>query len=100
MYPAVKPCNLYSLHLYDGLDIIFDLQLHNIFTIDEKYIKIVGYKLSGSTYIVNENGYNINIEYTCLKEVITTGMEYLQQIYKNTLKVQSSDSSPVQYKPE
>lgn len=92
MYPAVKPCSLYSLHLYHELDILLDLKILNIendtvipelFTLDEKYIKMVGYKLSDSTYIVNENGYNITIEYTCSKEVIKTGMEYLQQIYKN-----------------
>jgi len=90
MYPAVKPCNLYSLQFYDGLDIILDLQFNNSFTIDEKYIKMIGYKLSDSTYIVNENGYNITIEYTCPKEVINTGIEYLQQIYKNTLIMQSN----------
>ena len=99
MYPAVKPCNLYSLHLYHELDILFDIQFQNIFTFDEKYIRMVGYKLSDSTYIVNENGYNITIEYTCPKEVINTGMEYLQQIYKNTIPVQSSYSSPVQWNP-
>ena len=103
MYPAVKPCNLYSLHLYHELDILFDIQFQNIFTFDEKYIRMVGYKLSDSTYIVNENGYNITIEYTCPKEVINTGMEYVQQIYKNISKVSDSRPvqwNPVQYKPE
>lgn len=114
-FPEVKLHRLHSLHLYDGLYIIFDLKLldvnkneciSNMFRIDtiEKSISICGYKLSDSTFIINSNGNIINIPYTCSNDDITTGIEYLHQIYKNIVKSEDNIKmniwNPKPYKPD
>ena len=103
VFPAVKLHQFHSLQLYDGLDIMFDLKIvdnnalksvfekkldiihliPDMFIINtiEKCITIRGYKISDSTFIVNSNGTNININYMCCD--VITGIEYLYQICKN-----------------
>ena len=51
----------------------------------EKRIIIKGYKLSDSSFLINNNGGIKNLRYTCSNEVIKTGVEYLYQIRKNTI---------------
>ena len=105
VFPRVNLHTINSLNLYDGLDIIVDLKLldpekeneikqsnvvcmiPNCFTINmnEKCIVIRGYKLSDSTFLVNNNGSIKNLRYTCCNEVIKMGVEYLYQIRKNTI---------------
>ena len=105
VFPRVNLHHINSLNLYDGLDIIVDLKLldpekekeikqsdvvciiPSCFTINmnEKHILIKGYKLSDSTFLVNNNGDIKNLKYTCSNEVIKMGVEYLYQIKKNTI---------------
>jgi len=103
VFPRVNLHTINSLNLYDGLEIIVDLKLldpekeikqcdviciiPSCFTINmnEKRILIKGYKLSDSTFIVNNNGSIKNLRYTCSNEVIKTGVEYLYQIRKNSI---------------
>ena len=105
VFPRVNLHTINSLNLYDGLDIIVDLKLldpekeneikqqdvvcmiQNCFTINmvEKRIIIKGYKLSDSSFLINNNGGIKNLRYTCSNEVIKTGVEYLYQIRKNTI---------------
>ena len=104
-YTRVNLYTINSLNLYDGLDIFVDLKLldpekeneikqqdivcmiQNCFTINmiEKRIIIKGYKLSDSSFLINNNGGIKNIRYTCSNEVIKTGVEYLYTIRKNTI---------------
>jgi hypothetical protein len=122
VFPAVNLHTFHSLNLYDGLDIIFDLTLldvdtlkwtedfcvitliPNMFTINASCISIQGYKLSDSTFMVNSNGDLITIPYSCSTNTIKTGIEYLQQMYKNmTTKCEEhidTKWNPKPYKPE
>ena len=52
---------------------------------NEKRILIRGYKLSDSTFLINNNGSIKNLRYMCCNEVIKMGVEYLYQIRKNTI---------------
>lgn len=126
MYPAIKLNQLYSLHLYDGLDIIFeDLKMLDsnvlkevnnldiiqivpniIINMNKKLITIIGYKINDSTYMVNRDGRGdvVTFVYQCSNEDILTGIGYLYQIYKNLL-IKSEDIfdnkwNPRQYKPD
>jgi hypothetical protein len=109
VYPAIKLHQLYSLNLYDGLDIIFeDLSMLNIKTLEdvmktkqigninfvdrilsintrEKTIQIVGNKINESTYIINKQGRGdiILLNYKCSDEKVFTAIEYLYHMYKN-----------------
>ena len=108
MYPAVKLNQLYSLNLYDGLNIIFEnlkmLDFKVLKDIKEKkkldiieivptvvinmkkqHITIFGYKINNSTYIVNCDGRGdiFTLRYQCSNEDIITAIEYLYQMYKN-----------------
>lgn len=122
VFPAVNLHTFHSLNLYDGLDIIFDITLldvdtlkwtqdfcviiiiPNMFTINASCISIKGYKLSDSTFMVNSNGDVITIPYSCSTNTIKTGIEYLQQMYKNmTIKCEEhidTKWNPKPYKPE
>lgn len=108
-YPAIKLHQLYSLNLYDGLDIIFeDLSMldveslkgfttakkidnidlvKNIVSINtnDKIIKIIGNKINDSTYMVNKNGEGdiIILRYKCEETNILIAIEYLYHMYKN-----------------
>ena len=110
-YPGVNLHRLYSLNLYEDLDIIFeDLRMldysvlqkirtnrlsitgdihliPNILKIntEEKTIRIIGHKINKSTYIVNSdgNGTITNITYPFENEYIYTALEYIYQIYTN-----------------
>lgn len=97
--PSVTLYELYSLQLYETLNIVFDLtvldieqinetiidMIPTIFSINtiEKKITIKGYPLNDSTFIVNSYGNTIYIPYTCSNEDIITGIQYVYQIYKN-----------------
>lgn len=109
VFPAIKLHQLYSVNLYDGLDIIFEnldmlninvLQevlktktlgivqvVENTFTINTttKTITVVGNKLNDSTYIINKlaKGDITIMPYKCSDEVIFTALEYLYHMYKN-----------------
>jgi hypothetical protein len=109
IFPAIKLHQLYSLNLYDGLDIIFeDLSMLNSESLKEvlttkkysninlvnnalsintnkKTITIVGHKINNSTFIVNREGRgDITIcNYNCSDETIISGIEYLYHMYKN-----------------
>ena len=121
-FPGVKLHQLYSLHLYDGLDVIFeDLKMvdynalqnvknkphiqivPNILSIntDEKCITIVGHTLNDSTFIVNREGRGdiITISYKCSNEDIIMGIEYLYQIYKNLI-IKSEDKFDNKWNPK
>lgn len=109
MYPYIKIHNLYSLHLYDGLEIILDVNMLDYKALENKdcfpihlipdlliikeHISIIGYKLNESTYIVNSNGSLVNISYTCSNNDIVKGVGYLYDIYKNRW-------NPKPYRPE
>ena len=128
MYPAINLHHLYSLHLYDELDIIFedmkmldnkvlnkvaetkelgDIHLvPDILSINtiEKFISIVGYKINNNTYILNHNGVNVKVHYTCSEKDILTAIEYLYQMYRNII-IKNDDVidykwDPKPYKPE
>ena len=109
VYPAIKLNQLYSLNLYDGLNIIFeDLAMLDIEVLEEvvktkelgnikiisncliintaeKTMTIVGHKLNMSTYIIGNNKMgDIHImKYKCSDKDILTAMEYLYHMYKN-----------------
>ena len=111
-YPAVKLHKLYSLNLYEGIDIIFEdlgminfaaleevvktkpegsIQLvENILTINtsNKSITIVGNMINASTYIVNKRGGGdiTLLTYKCPNENIFTAIEYLYHMYKYLAK--------------
>lgn len=125
MYPAVNLNQLYSLQLYDGLEIIFeDLKMLDyeelketnkqiiiivptvVINMNKKLITITGHKINDSTYMVNRDGRGdiITFVYQCSNEDILTGIGYLYQIYKNLL-IKSEDIfdnkwNPKQYKPD
>jgi hypothetical protein len=108
-YPAIRLHQLYSLNLYDGLDIIFEelsmldveslkgvITTKRIDSIDivknvvsintnDKIIKIIGNKINESTYIVNKSGQGdiIILRYKCEDRNILTAIEYLYHMYKN-----------------
>jgi hypothetical protein len=108
-YPAIRLHQLYSLNLYDGLDIIFeelsmlDVEslkgvittkkidsidiVKNIVSINtnDKTIKIIGNKINESTYMVNKSGQGdiIILSYKCEDRNILTAIEYLYHMYKN-----------------
>ncbi len=109
VYPRVNLHQLYSLNIYDGLDIIFeDLNMINLAdlgtivhtraydSIDiipkvlsintvEKTIRIIGNKINESTFIVNKKGQGdiFILSYTCAKETVITAIDYLYHIYKS-----------------
>jgi len=111
VYPAVKLHQLYSLNLYEGLDVIFeDLDMLNIVALEEviktkslgliqivknsltintitKTITIVGNTINSSTYIINKaaKGDVTIMPYTCSDEIILAAVEYLYHMY-NSLK--------------
>ena len=124
MYPAVNLNQLYSLHLYDGLEIIFeDLKMLNcevlketnkqiiiivptvVINMNKKVITITGHKINDSTYMVNRDGRGdvVTFVYQCSNEDIITGIGYLYQMYKN-LVIKNEDKfdnkwNPKPYKP-
>ena len=101
VFPTVKLHHLYSLNLYEDLDIIFEdlsminmdnikeasKKIDNIQIIDNKFsidtvnciITLKGYKINKSTYIVNNDssGDVMFIKYKCDNKTILTGVEYL-----------------------
>jgi hypothetical protein len=103
IFPAVRLHHLYSLHLYDGLDIIFeDLSMIDInvlettikernvnrieivphtlsIDIKEKAIIIHGNRVNSKTYMINKDriGDIYMISYDCSNSCIYTGLEYL-----------------------
>jgi tryptophan synthase alpha subunit len=109
VYPAIKLHQLYSLNLYEGLDIIFeDLSMLNTEELErviktkelghisivnfilsvntnDKTIKLIGNKINDSTYIINRNGGGdiILLSYKCEDNNILTAIEYLYHMYKN-----------------
>jgi hypothetical protein len=109
VFPAIKLNQLYSLNLYDGLNIIFeDLAMLNMKVLEEvvttktlgniqivnnclsintveKSITIVGHKLNMGTYIIGNNKMgDIHImKYKCSDKDILTAIEYLYHMYKN-----------------
>lgn len=126
MYPAVNLNQLYSLHLYDGLEIIFEdlnmldsnvlKEVNNldiiqivpniIINMNKKLITIIGYKINDSTYMVNRDGRGdvVTFVYQCSNEDIITGIGYLYQMYKN-LVIKNEDKfdnkwNPKPYKPD
>lgn len=108
-YPAIKLNQLYSLNIYNGLDVIFeDLEMVDIdnlsnvikkknfdrieiakklFMINtiDKSIMLVGHKINDKTYIINKqgNGDIMIINYNCETKNIITGIEYLYHMYKS-----------------
>lgn len=129
MYPAVNLNQLYSLHLYDGLEIIFeDLKILDyevlkevtetkkldiiqivsnvVINMNKKLITITGHKINDSTYMVNRDGRGdvVTLAYQCSNEDIITGIGYLYQMYKN-LVIKNEDKfdnkwNPKPYKPD
>jgi hypothetical protein len=109
VYPAIKLHQLYSLNLYEGLDIIFEnLDMLNITALEEivktkslgsiqivkssltintitKTITVIGNKINESTYIINRQskGDVTIMPFKCSDEVILTAIEYLYHMYKN-----------------
>ncbi len=109
VFPAIKLNQLYSLNLYDGLNIIFeDLSMLDMKALEEvvttntlcnihivkncliintveKTMTIVGHKLNMSTYIIGNNklGDIFIMKYKCSEKDILTAMEYLYHMYKN-----------------
>ncbi len=112
VFPAVKLHQLYSLNLYDGLDVILEdlsmldiealegvmktKQVGNINIVDRilsintttKTIQIVGNKINESTYIINRQGRGdiILLAYKCSDETILTAIEYMYHMYKTLVK--------------
>ena len=112
VFPAVKLHQLYSLNLYDGMDIIFEnLEMVNInnleeviktenydiikvvnriFTINtrDRTITISGHKINNKTYIINMAGKGdlMLLHYSCKNEDIITGIKYLYYMYKSHIK--------------
>jgi hypothetical protein len=108
-YPKINLHQLYSLNVCNDIDIIFEslemlvsleeliktkkfdniVIVPNILTINttDCVITLIGYKINDTTYIVNKegNGDTIKIKYTCSKENIITGIEYLYHIHKNLI---------------
>ena len=106
MIPAVKMHQMYSLNLYNGLDIIFEnLEMvdkdnlaevintknyDRIEIVDKSFVintinrtmTIVGNKINDTTYLINKagNGDIIMINYNCEKQNIISGIEYLYHI--------------------
>ena len=118
-YPAVNSRMYHSLQLYDGLEIVFDLHsivikeldtimdlIPNMLLINttEKYIKLTGYKINDSIFMVNKHGDTINVSYICSNDTIMKGVEYLYQIYKNIIikceDKQDNKWNPKPYNPE
>jgi hypothetical protein len=109
VFPAVKLHQLYSLNLYDGLDIIFeDLAMINVPVLEKvaitkelgiihivnqmfevnthtKSVRILGNKINDTTFMVNKqgNGQIYTFNYNCSYTDILTGIEYLYHMYKN-----------------
>jgi hypothetical protein len=101
VFPNVKLHHLYSLNLYEGLDIIFeDLNMINMPNLKEAFkksgiihvvdkqltidtvncvITLNGYKINKNTYIINKDGSGdvMFIKYKCSNDDIVTGIEYL-----------------------
>ena len=111
-FPAVKLHQLYSLNLYDGMDIIFEnlgmVNINNleeviktenyntikvvdrIFTINtsDKTITIYGHKINSKTYIINMAGRGdlMLLHYSCKNEDIKTGIKHLYHMYMSLVK--------------
>ena len=111
VFPAVKLHQLYSLNLYDGLDVIFeDLEMVDMNNLAEvintknydkidivpglfmintvnKSMMIVGHKINDKTYMINNarGGDIMLLNYKCDNQNIITGIEYLYHMNK-TLK--------------
>jgi hypothetical protein len=109
VFPAIKLHQLYSLSLYDELNIIFeDLDMINMDNLKKivttkqlGYIQIVdrsltmntntnsmtivGNKINDSTYIVKRDGSGdiFILTYKCTDETILTGLEYLYHMHKS-----------------
>lgn len=109
VWPAIKLHQLYSLNLYDGLDIILeDLDMLNIDLLkkivitkelgyieiiknlliidtEDKTVKVIGNKVNKFTYLVNREGNgDVNIiNYECSNSDILTAVEYLYHMYNN-----------------
>ena len=123
-YPAVKLHHLYSLNLYEGLDIIFeDLEMldynvlkktvetkilgdihliPNILIINEQNITVVGHKINDSTYVVSHTGGDVRTFSYTGKDMLTA-IQYLYQMYNNrTNKEETYDDTwnPRAYRPD
>jgi hypothetical protein len=123
-YPAVKLHHLYSLNLYEGLDIIFeDLEMldynvlkktvetkllgdihliPNILIINEESISFVGHKINDSTYFVSHTGGDVRTFSYTGKDILTA-IQYLYQMYNNrTNKEEAYDDTwnPRAYRPD
>jgi hypothetical protein len=111
VFPAVKLHHLYSLNLYDELDVIFeDLEMVDMNNLAEvintknydkidivpglfmintvnKSMMIIGHKINNRTYMINKDrGGDITLlTYKCDTQNIVTGVEYLYHMTK-TLK--------------
>ena len=109
VYPRINLHQLYSLNIYDGLDVIFEnLDMINLTDLGNivhtcaydyieiipkmlsintvlKTIVIVGHKINDSTFIVNKKGHGDMhiLDYNCPKETVITAVEYLYHIYKS-----------------
>jgi len=109
VYPVIRLNQLYSLNLFQGLDIIFeDLSLIDIKALEtaiktknydvvtivpraltintkKKSISVFGQRISNKTYIINhERLGDINlISYDCPEKNIIQGLEYLYHMIKN-----------------
>ena len=107
VFPAVRLHQLYSLTLYDGLDIIFeDLDMINMDVLKEvvttkilgnihivnkslrintldNVITIIGHKINDSTYMVKRDGTGdiMLLTYKCSNTTVLTAIEYLYHMY-------------------
>lgn len=123
-YPAVKLHHLYSLNLYEGLDIIFeDLEMldynvlkktvetkilgdihlvPNTLIINEQNITVVGHKINDSTYFISHTGGDVRTFSYTGKDMLTA-IQYLYQMYNNrTNKEETYDDTwnPRAYRPD
>jgi hypothetical protein len=109
VFPRINLHQLYSLNIYDGLDILFEnLDMINLDELEKiihtqsydyieiipnvlsintvlKTITLVGNKVNDTLYILSKKGEGdiYKIEYNYPKEMIITAVDYLYHIYKN-----------------
>jgi hypothetical protein len=114
--PQIKLKQMYSLYLYNNLEIIFEsldmlnhdeikqikeiseedsinkiIVVKDIFTVNcrDKELRLIGNKINSTQYIINKDGRGdiFHIKYTCSNTTILKGLEYLYHIYKNISEV-------------
>ncbi len=109
VFPAIKLHHLYSINIYEGLDIILedlnmldvnalksfiytknykeiDMIANNLFiSIENKTINFTGYKINDTTYMItrDKGGMETSISYECPDKNIITTAEYLYHMYHN-----------------